>query len=145
MQSTDALMEGVGKGIANSPGWMVVIAVFIIGVLIIIAKYVVPSRERIKMRELEIREREAMNEAENIKVRAGMNEQLSGLRASNDNLAQQSAMLAAGIEESKVRSREMGGDLHQVRDDSMHIRETTDRTAEQVDEIHKHLLREITD
>lgn len=145
MQSTDALMEGVGKGIANSPGWMVVIAVFIIGVLIIIAKYVVPSRERIKMRELEIREREAMNEAENIKVRAGMNEQLSGLRASNDNLAQQSAMLAAGIEESKVRSREMGGDLHQVRDDSVHIRETTDRTAEQVDEIHKHLLREITD
>lgn len=145
MQSTDALMEGVGKGIANSPGWMVVIAVFIIGVLIIIAKYVLPSRERIKMRELEIREREAMNEAENIKVRAGMNEQLSGLRASNDNLAQQSAMLAAGIEESKVRSREMGGDLHQVRDDSMHIRETTDRTAEQVDEIHKHLLREITD
>lgn len=145
MQSTDALMEGVGKGIANSPGWMVVIAVFIIGVLIIIAKYVVPSRERIKMRELEIREREAMNEAENIKVRASMNEQLSGLRASNDNLAQQSAMLAAGIEESKVRSREMGGDLHQVRDDSMHIRETTDRTAEQVDEIHKHLLREITD
>lgn len=145
MQSTDALMEGVGKGIANSPGWMVVIAVFIIGVLIIIAKYVVPSRERIKMRELEIREREAMNEAENIKVRAGMNEQLNGLRASNDNLAQQSAMLAAGIEESKVRSREMGGDLHQVRDDSMHIRETTDRTAEQVDEIHKHLLREITD
>ena len=109
MQSTDALMEGVGKGIANSPGWMVVIAVFIIGVLIIIAKYVLPSRERIKMRELEIREREAMNEAENIKVRAGMNEQLSGLRASNDNLAQQSAMLAAGIEESKVRSREMGG------------------------------------
>lgn len=145
MQSTDALMEGVGKGIANSPGWMVVIAVFIIGVLIIIAKYVLPSRERIKMRELEIREREAMNEAENIKVRAGMNEQLSGLRASNDNLAQQSAMLAAGIEESKVRSREMGGDLHLVRDDSVHIRETTDRTAEQVDEIHKHLLREITD
>lgn len=62
----------------------------------------------------------------------------SGLRESNDQLAQQSAALAAGIEESKARSRGMG-------DDVSRIRATTDHTAEQVEDIHRHLFREGTD
>ena len=145
MQPSDGFWEGVGQSVGTSPGWMVLGVVLIIGVLFVWAKYVHPDNKEIKLRELEVREREAQNDTERIKANAALAENMRGLRDSNDALAQQSAALAAGIEESKVRSREMGGDLHQVRDDSMHIRETTDRTAEQVDEIHKHLLREITD
>ena len=90
------------------------------------------------MRELGIREREAENDSERIKANAALAENMRGLRESNDRLAEQSAALFAGIEESKTRSRAMG-------DDMSHVRATTDHTAEQVDELHRHFIREGTD
>ena len=90
------------------------------------------------MRELDIREREADSQQ-------ALAENLHGVMESNNYIAREFAAQNAAIGESKARSREMGGDLHRLRDDATHVRETTDRTAEQVDEIHKHLLREITD
>ena len=72
MQPSDGFWEGVGAGIANSPGWMIIGAVFVIGVLFVFAKYVYPgykemkmkrdeNAREIKMRELDIRQREADN------------------------------------------------------------------------------------
>ena len=90
------------------------------------------------MRELDIREREAENDSERVKANSALAENMRGLRESNDRLAQQSAALFAGIEESKSRSRGMGEDMS-------HVRATTDHTAEQVDELHRHFLREGTD
>ena len=138
MQPSDGFWEGVGSSVGTSPGWMIVIAALVIGVLFITAKYIVPSRERIKMRELGIREREAANDADRIKANSALAENMRGLRESNDRLAEQSAALFAGIEESKARSRGMGEALG-------HVRVTTDHTAEQVDEIHRHIFREGTD
>ena len=137
MNPGDGFWEGVGQSVGSSPGWMVIGALLVVGVLFIAAKYIVPSRERIRTRELDIREREAQNDADRIKANAALAENMRGLRESNDQLATQSAALAAGIEESKARSRGMG-------DDVSRIRATTDHTAEQVEDIHRHLFREGT-
>ena len=131
MQPGEGFWEGVGTSVGSSPGWMVIGALLVVGVLFIAAKYIVPSRERIRTRELDIREREAQNDADRIKANAALAENMRGLRESND-------QLAAGIEESKARSRGMG-------DDVSRIRATTDHTAEQVEDIHRHLFREGTD
>lgn len=138
MQPTGDFWDGVGQGFASSPGWMVVGTVLVIGVLFVYAKYINPSRERLKARELDIRDREAANDADRIKANSALAENMRGLRESNDRLAEQSAALFAGIEESKARSRGMGEDLG-------HVRATTDHTAEQVDELHRHFIREGTD
>lgn len=142
MEPTGDFWAGVGEGVSRADGWMVVAAITLIvlsvGGLLVYAKYITPSRERIRSRELDIREREAQNDADRIKANAALAENMRGLRESNDQLAQQSAALAAGIEESKARSRSMG-------DEVGHIRATTDHTAEQVEDIHRHLFREGTD
>lgn len=138
VQPTGDFWGGVGQGIANSPGWMVVVALFLVGVLFVVAKYIYPGHKELKMRELDIREREAQNDRDRIKANAALAENMRGLRESNDTLAQQSAALAASVDESKVRSRAMGEDVTA-------IRTTTTHTAEQVDEIHSYLFREGTD
>lgn len=149
MQPGETFWDGVGEGFATSPGWMVVGTVLVIGALFVVAKYIYPgykeirmkreeNEREVKMRELDIREREAANDGERIKANAALSENMRGLRESNDRLAEQSAALFAGIEESKTRSRAMG-------DDMSHVRATTDHTAEQVDELHRHFLREGTD
>lgn len=137
MQPTDSFWSGVGESVGTSPGWLIVGVIAIIGVLFIWAKYVSPSYERIKMRELDIREREAQNDADRIKANEALAEQMQGVRESNDVLATQSAALFAGIEESKVRSRDMGATVSDTNSAVHHIRDTTDSTADKVDEIHK--------
>ena len=149
MQPSEGFWEGVGTSVGSSPGWMVIGALFVIGVLFVFAKYVYPgwkemkmkrdenSRE-IKMRELDIRQREADNDSERIKANAALAENMRGLRESNDQLAKQSAALAAGIEESKARSRSMSGAVDRI--DS-----TTQHTDTLVEDIHKHIFREGTD
>ena len=137
MEPTSDLWAGVGQGVASADGWMVVTAltliVLVIGSLFVYAKYINPSRERLRARELDIREREAENDAERIKANAALAENMRGLRESNDTLAQQSAALAAGIEESKGRSREMGGAVSR-------IDKTTQHTDVLVEDIHRHLV-----
>ena len=138
MQPSEGFWEGVGASVGTSPGWMVIGALLVVGVLFVVAKYIYPGHKELKMRELGIREREAENDAERIKANSALAENMRGLRESNDRLAEQSAALAAGIEESKARSRSMGNEVG-------HIRTTTDHTAEQVEDIHRHLFREGTD
>ena len=142
MEPTEEFWGGIGTSVSTAEGWMVVAAItlvtLVIGTLFVVAKYIYPGHKELKMRELGIREREAENDAERIKANSALAENMRGLRESNDRLAEQSAALFAGIEESKARSRSMG-------DDVGHIRSTTDHTAEQVEDIHRHLFREGTD
>ena len=138
MEPTNGFWEGVGQSVGGSPGWMVIGALLVVGVLYVIARYIYPGHKELKMRELGIREREAENDAERIKANSALAENMRGLRESNDRLAEQSAALFAGIEESKARSRGMGEDMSR-------IRATTDHTAEQVEDLHRHFFREGTD
>lgn len=144
MQPSDSFWDGVGEGLSASPWWAIVGTVLVIGVLFLFGKFIVPSferyrmkrlesEERIKMRELEIREREAQNKADDIKVKAGMTEQMSGLRESNTSLATQTAAMTARLNESAARSHEMGAAV-------THIEQTTSHTASQVDDIHRYLI-----
>lgn len=141
MNPSEGFWEGVGASVGNSPGWMVIGALLVIGVLFIVAKYIVPSRERIRTRELDIREREAQNDADRIKANAALAENMRGLQESNDNLAQQNAAMTARLNESATRSREMGGDVADIKDVSHHIRETTDSTHEIILDIKQHIIR----
>ena len=136
MQPSDGFWDGVGTSVGTSPGWMVVGALLVVGVLIVVAKYIYPGHKELKLRELEIREREAKNDSDRIKANAALAENMRGLRESNDQLAQQSAALAAGIEESKTRSRSMGEEMTHTKENTDHIRDTTDDTCAMVREIH---------
>lgn len=137
MEPTDGFWNGVGTGIADADGWMLVIAITVItvtiGVVWLWARHIRPSKERVEMRELDIREHEARNDEERIKANAALAEQMSALRSSNEQIAQRFAETHAGIEESKVRSREMGGKIDRI--DS-----ATEHTDALVSELHKHLL-----
>ena len=136
MQPSDGFWEGVGSSVGSSPGWMVIGALLIVGVLFVVAKYIYPGHKELKLRELEIREREAKNDSDRIKANAALAENMRGLRESNDQLAKQSAALTAGIEESKTRSRSMGDEVAHTKESVDHIRDTTDDTCAMVREIH---------
>ena len=138
MQPGVGVWEGVGTSVGSSPGWMVIGALLVLGVLFVFARYVYPGHKEIKMRELDIRQREAENDSERIKANAALAENMRGLRESNDALAQQFSAQTAGIEESKARSRKMGDKVDRI--DS-----TTQHTDTLVEDIHKHIFREGTD
>lgn len=140
MQPSDGFWEGVGASVGTSPGWMVIGALLVVGVLFVVAKYVYPGHKELKMRELDIRQKEAENDSERIKANAALAENMRGLRESNDQLATQSAALFAGIEESKARSRGMGEDMSHVRETSDHIRGTTDETNALVKDIKRRII-----
>lgn len=140
MQPSDGFWEGVGASVGSSPGWMVIGALLVVGVLFVIAKYIYPGHKELKMRELDIREREAENDAERIKANSALAENMRGLRESNDRLAEQSAALFAGIEESKTRSRAMGDDMTHTRETADHIMGTTDETNILVKDIHRRFV-----
>ena len=140
LQPSDGFWEGVGASVGTSPGWMVIGALLVVGVLFVVAKYVYPGHKEIKMRELDIRQKEAENDAERIKANSALAENMRGLRESNDQLAQQSAAVFAGIEESKARSRGMGEDMSHVRSATDHIVGTTDETNELVKDIKRRII-----
>lgn len=141
MEPTGDFWAGVGTGIADSPGWMLVGTVLVIGVLFVVAKYIYPGHKEIKMRELDIRQMEAENARAQVESNRALAEQTRSAGAKVDALVIQNAELAAGMEESKARSRGMGEDVSHVRETADHIRDTTDHTAEKVDEIHS-LIRQ---
>ena len=68
MHPSDGFWEGIGAGIGQSPWWALLGVILIVGVLFVVAKYIYPGHKEIKMRELDIRQREADNDAERIKV-----------------------------------------------------------------------------
>lgn len=133
MEPTGDFWGGVGEAVGSSPGWMVVGAILVIGVLFVWAKYVHPDNKEIRLRELSIREREAENDRDRIKANAALAENMRGLRESNDTLAQQNASLAAGIEESKARSRSMGDKVDRIDSTTLH-------TDTLVEDLHRHIV-----
>lgn len=141
MGPSDDFWGGVGTAVGSSPGWMVVGALLVVGVLFVIAKYIYPGHKEIKMRELDIRQMEAENARAQVESNRALAEQTRSAGAKVDALVVQNAELAAGIEESKSRSRGMGEDMSRVRETADHIRDTTDHTAEKVDEMHSIIVQ----
>lgn len=134
MQPGESFWDGVGQGIGQSPWWALLGAVLVIGTLFIVAKYINPSRERVKMRELDIREREAENDAARIEANRALAEQTRGLKESIDNQNVHMAEQTARLEESALRSRDMGGTVNR-------IDKTTSHTDDLVVDIHRSIKR----
>ena len=145
MQPADSFWDGTGQAIANSPGWMVTFAVatvfVVLGCYLIYARFVRPSRDRLKMRELDIKEHEASNDAERIKANAMLAEQqaqtnglIDGMRRSLDASTAHTDVLVAELRASRERSKDMGEAVSR-------IDVVTARAAEQVEDIHRAIVR----
>ena len=133
MQPGDGFWEGVGASVGSSPGWMVIGALLVVGVLFVVAKYIYPGHKELKMRELGIREREAENDAERIRANSALAEQMAALRASNEQIAAQNASVIGRFDESASHSREMGAKVD-------HIDDTTQHTEGMVKDIHRLMM-----
>lgn len=140
MQPSD---EALVAAVENSPAGWAVIAIALVVIAFVVGKYIIPpitqSRERVHMREIDVREKEAANDAARIEANRALAEQTRGLKESNDQLALHVAEQTARLDESATRSREMGSKVDQ-------IDRTTSHTDTLVEDIHNHLIgREGTD
>lgn len=139
MEPTGDFWGGVGSSVATSPGWMVVGALLIAGVLFIVAKYIVPAVKEVRLereknarelreKELEIRQREAENDSDRIKANAALAEQyrqtnvlVDGMRQSLDTSTAHTDVLVAELRGSRDRSKEMGGTVARIDKTTQHI------------------------
>ena len=140
MQPSDGFWEGVGASVGSSPGWMVIGALLIVGVLFIVARYIVPSHEKVRMKKLEIDQQRATTDAERVKANAMLAEQqrqtnvlIDGMRQSLDASTAHTDVLVAELRGSRDRSREMG-DAVDI------IQQTTSHTDTLVEDIHRHII-----
>jgi|GEM_PF-3241630 len=140
MQPSDGFWEGVGTSVGSSPGWMVIGALLIVGVLFIVARYIVPSHEKVRMKKLEIDQQRATTDAERVKANAMLAEQqrqtnvlIDGMRQSLDASTAHTDVLVAELRGSRDRSREMG-DAVDI------IQQTTSHTDSLVEDIHRHII-----
>lgn len=144
MEPTDEFWDGVGHSVSTAEGWMVVAAIavisIVIGVVFLYAKYIAPGRERIRTRELDIREREAQNDADRIKANAMLAEQqrqtnvlVDGMRQSLDASSARIDVIVTEIHGSRDGSKKMGGVLDRVD-------QTTQHTDTLVEDIHRHIV-----
>lgn len=145
MEPSTGFWDSLGNAVGSSPGWMVVVALTVVGVLFVYARYINPSRERIKMRRIDIDEKQAENDAERIKVNAQLAESQQQNNENTRALTTVMTALQARLESSATRSSEMGGEVSHTRETADHIREMTDETNALVKDMHRHMFREGTD
>ena len=148
MQPSDGFWTGVGDSIGSSPGWMVVGALLVLGVIFLVARYIVPSRERIRMREMDIREREAENDSERIKANAMLAEQqrqtnvlIEGMGKSLDASTAHTDVLVTELRGARDRSKSMGVKVEDTNATAHRIDETTQDTNAMVAEVHSMIVR----
>ena len=140
MEPTGDLWAGVGQGIASSPGWMVVGALLVVSVAYIVARYVVPSHEKVRMRRLDIEQQRAQTDAERVRANAMLAEQqrqtnvlIDGMRQSLDASTAHTDVLVTELRGSRDRSHEMGERVER-------IDQTTSHTDVLVEDIHRHII-----
>ena len=116
MQPSESFWDGVGAGIGQSPWWALLGALPTVATAFLVARYIYPGHKEIRMRELDIREREALNDSERIKANTALAENMRGLRESNDTLSTTNAAMLARLDESIAHSREMGDTVSETRE-----------------------------
>ena len=138
---SEGFWEGVGESVGNSPGWLLVAAALIFAIVFVVVKYIIPSQERIKMRKLEIEEKQAANDADRIKANAQLADQqrqtnilIDGMRQTLEASTAHTDVLVAELQGSRDRSKEMGEEVR-------HVRTTTDHTNDLVEQIHSVMVR----
>lgn len=140
MEPTSDFWGGVGTAVGASPGWMVVGALLVVSVAFIVAKYIVPSHERVRMRRLDIEQQQAQTDAERVRANAMLAEQqrqtnvlIDGMRQSLDASTAHTDVLVAELRGSRDRSHEMGERVER-------IDQTTSHTDVLVEDIHRRII-----
>ena len=155
MGAPEYLAEGFNAAAVAEP-IAALLAFTVVAILVVVVKWGLPQRSKLKEKQLEIeryrievdeRAANALDDRERERIRntAAMVEQQ---RQNNENTKALISVVTAynsRIEESASRSHEMGGEVSQIKRTSDHMRETTDRTAKQVDGIYRHIFREERD
>ena len=122
MQPTSDFWASLGTAITDSPSWMVVGTILVIGSLFVLAKYALPSHERLKTKKLEIEQKQAENDEERIKVNA----QLAETHA-------QSNLVVSALQKSVDSSTEVTRTLVEMMRDTRDETETISDTIVKVD------------
>lgn len=132
--------EVVSKAIENSPEGLAVVVIAIIAIVFVVARYIVPSWERTRMRKLDIEQQKATTDAERVKANAMLAESnrqtntlIEGMRRSLDASTAHTDVLVAELRSSRDRSKEMGGAVDL-------IKQTTSHTDTLVEDIHRHII-----
>ena len=140
MEPTNEFWGGVGQAVSASPGWMVVGGILAIGLLYITARYIVPAVKEVKMRRLDIEQRQADTDAERVRANQALAEQqrqtnllVDGMRQSLDASSARIDVIVTEIHGSRDGSRKMGGVIDRV---DM----TTQHTDTLVEDIHRHIV-----
>ena len=140
MEPTNEFWGGVGQAVSASPGWMVVGGILAIGLLYITARYIVPAVKEVKMRRLDIEQRQADTDAERVRANQALAEQqrqtnllVDGMRQSLDASSARIDVRVTEIHGSRDGSRKMGGVIDRV---DM----TTQHTDTLVEDIHRHIV-----
>lgn len=102
--------------------------------------------DREAARALDERERERIKATQaNTEVQRQGNLMLDGMQKSLDASTAHTDVLVTELRGSRERSHEMGTHVLAIKAMNEHVRDTTDHTAEQVDDIYRHIFREGTD
>lgn len=148
------MQDGIGEGIEGAAGaepLAFLAVILVIGVLVVVARHIVPSIERVRLerernsrelreRELDIEQRRAETDAERVRANAMLAEQqrqtnvlIDGMRQSLDTSTAHTDVLVAELRGSRERSHEMGERVDRI--DS-----TTQHTDALVEDIHRHIV-----
>lgn len=140
MEPTEGFWGGVGQAVSASPGWMVVGGILAIGLLYITARYIVPAVKEVKMRRLDIEQRQADTDAERVRANQALAEQqrqtnllVDGMRQSLDASSARIDVIVTEIHGSRDGSRKMGGVIDRVD-------VTTQHTDTLVEDIHRRIV-----
>ena len=140
MEPTEGFWGGVGQAVSASPGWMVVGGIIAVGMLYVTARYIVPAAKEIKMRRLDIEQRQADTDAERVRANQALAEQqrqtnllVDGMRQSLDASSARIDVIVTEIHGSRDGSKKMGGVLDRVD-------QTTQHTDTLVEDIHRHIM-----
>ena len=147
MQPGEGFWEGVGTGLSSAEGNVLVVCVALVAVLFVVVRWGLPTYKELREKRLDIERMRAESEAERVRAnqaladaQAQTNILVDGMRQSLDASTAHTDVLVAELRGARDRSREMGGDVADIKDVSYHIRDTTDSTHDIVMDIKQHII-----
>lgn len=147
MQPSPGFWDSIGIGLSGAPGWLILLALFLIAALFVLAKWWLPEwrqdradRRVIEARRVELEAKAQQNSDSQARDRIRLTERQLDIQADQtralEALTAQTTLLNAQLDASRKRSAHMG----EVVDATA---ETLGHVAERVDEIHEMVGRHI--
>lgn len=141
MQPSQGFWDGIGSGLSAAPGWLILLALFLVAVLFVLAKWWLPEwrqdrsdRRVIESRRVELEAKAQQDSDSQARERIKLTERQLDIQSDQtralENLTAQTQLLNAKIEASQTRSAHMG-DVVDVMDGKI------DHVSNRVDEIHQ--------